>query len=93
MWFFQHVVDEQSPLYDKIAGDLESVTDLRSITLKVQGKDPRLQSLATVAKIFEPDSIILNDEFQDLVEKRTNDRKEERNVVVASKLSLTKKTQ
>ena len=64
------------------------MTDLRSITLKVQGR-PRLQSLTLWMTLAGFD--YLNDEFQDLVEKRTNDRKEERNVVVASKLSLTKR--
>ena len=41
----------------------------------MQGKDPNLQSLATLAKRYDPLAVMMNEEFENMVQSRETNSK------------------
>ena len=65
--YIRHVVDQNSGLADMFRTEFKSIPDsIVSITIKIQGKDPRLRSLTSKVKQFRGDSIRLNEMFKDM---------------------------
>jgi inward rectifier potassium channel len=99
MWSIMHVIDQDSPLYSHVPANLSNLQDVCDITVKVEGKDPRLQSLATSAKIYNSyDGILMKEEFQELVVSRPAKKSGPNGpttakFIVAKNLSETKKCQ
>ena len=69
-WEFTHLIDENSPLSSHVSGDVKTLTDIKEIYVKMQGKDPNLQSLATSAKRYDPLAITMNEDFENMIQSR-----------------------
>ena len=74
-WEFTHLIDETSPLYPHVSNDVKTLTDIKEIYIKMQGKDPNLQSLATLAKRYDPLAVMMNEEFENMVQSRETNSK------------------
>ena len=64
-----HIIDEHSPLVFLYKNQLSDLENISSLCVKVQCKDPRLQSLTTSAKRgrgHASEDILLNESFKEM---------------------------
>ena len=61
-----HIIDEHSPLVFLYKNQLSDLENISSLCVKVQCKDPRLQSMTTSAKQFASEDILLNESFKEM---------------------------
>ena len=68
----KHIIDERSPLKYLVDNGITSLENLSTICVKVSCKDPRLQSMASSAKQFDPDAIVMNEHFAEMAMQQTD---------------------